>query len=193
LGLEPTSWEDRNDAYYLERYKEAKKLKTVLACCFAAKRETFHHWKVFANGSGGVCVEFSEEKLLRCVRKIKCTRTGKVQYPWISENSQPSLETWPFLKRRAFVDEGEFRIIYENPREVEATKQIPIKLSCIQKITLSPWSPRSVAETVMKIIHGIDGCDRLKVSPSSLLDNSRWRECLDWSGNGKCGTKGIGI
>ena len=36
--LSPTSWEDRNDAYYIERYKETKKLKTVLALCFTTKR-----------------------------------------------------------------------------------------------------------------------------------------------------------
>ena len=48
--LSPQSWEDRNDAYYLDRYQAERKLAAVLTLCFSAKSETFHHWRVFSHG-----------------------------------------------------------------------------------------------------------------------------------------------
>jgi len=61
--LSPETWEDRNDAYYLERYRDERKLRSLLAICFSLHRETFHHWRVFSSGSSGVCIEFDKEKL----------------------------------------------------------------------------------------------------------------------------------
>jgi hypothetical protein len=63
--LSPATWEDWNDAYYLERYKQESKLRTVLAACFSERGETFHHWRVFSNGSSGVCIEFDKRSLLK--------------------------------------------------------------------------------------------------------------------------------
>jgi hypothetical protein len=51
----PATWEDRNDAFFIEQYRLRKKLPTTLALCFAGKAETFHHWKVFAGGPSGGC------------------------------------------------------------------------------------------------------------------------------------------
>src|SRR4029077_11819212 len=48
--LSPETWKDRNDAYFLERYREEMKLQSVLAICFSRHRETFHHWRVFSSG-----------------------------------------------------------------------------------------------------------------------------------------------
>lgn len=43
--LTPDLWEDRNDAYYLERYREKLGFSCVLAICFSQRGETFHHWR----------------------------------------------------------------------------------------------------------------------------------------------------
>jgi hypothetical protein len=45
--LSPELWDDRNDAYFMSRYKELKSAKSVLALCFAETSETYHHWRVF--------------------------------------------------------------------------------------------------------------------------------------------------
>ena len=63
--LSPETWEDRNDAYYLERYQAKGKIASVLAICFTLEKETFHHWRVFSHGSSGVCLEFDKHRLLR--------------------------------------------------------------------------------------------------------------------------------
>jgi len=53
--VDPGQWSDKNDTAYLAAYKEAKKLKCLVALCFTATSETFHHWNVFSPGPGGVC------------------------------------------------------------------------------------------------------------------------------------------
>ncbi len=53
--LDPKSWDDQNDAYFLALYKEKKNLRSVLALCFSQAPETYHHWRVFASGSSGAC------------------------------------------------------------------------------------------------------------------------------------------
>jgi hypothetical protein len=176
--LEPTNWEDRNDTFYLEKYKTNKKLKALLACCFCAKRETFHHWKVFSNGPSGVCIEFDSDKLLSGVETIEGTSFRPVSYHFIKHNRNPSLDAWPFLKRQAFEDEEEFRIIYENRLMEEKSKDIPFDLESIRKITLSPWRPKPIVKSVAKIIRDIEDCENIKIVASTLLESPGWKNCL---------------
>jgi hypothetical protein len=178
--LSPETWEDRNDAYYLERYRDECKLRTVLASCFSLHRETFHHWRIFSDGASGVCIEFDKEKLLKSVPGGSSYRHGDVAYEWISvlEKKKPKLEAWPFLKRKAFEDEREYRIIYESKTENFRAKPIPIDLSAINKVTLSPWLPDAVSRSVVDIIKKIDGCAALNVIRSSLIDNAGWRKII---------------
>ena len=42
--LDPQSWDDSNDSYYLRLYRERKRLQSVLALCFTQASETYHHW-----------------------------------------------------------------------------------------------------------------------------------------------------
>src|SRR6185437_17104819 len=65
--LDPNSWDDKNDSYFLEQYKLKRKLKTVLALCFSMAQETYHHWSVFADGSAGVCIQFKRYGLLNAI------------------------------------------------------------------------------------------------------------------------------
>jgi len=186
--LSPTLWEDRNDSHYIERYKTEKQLKTVLALCFSRKRETFHHWKVFANGLSGVCIEFDKERFLASMRDVKGLRFDRVTYQYARtiEAKKPNLRRWPFLKRVVFKDEGEFRIIYEDANIEEKTKAIPFDLRCIQKISVSPWLPDTVTRTVIKVIKSIKGCARLTVIPSTLIENPRWMAAIENMPHGSC-------
>jgi hypothetical protein len=179
--LSPETWEDRNDAFYLERYREEKSLRTLVAICFSARGETFHHWKVFSSGSSGVCIEFDKNLLLKAFPSSRGFRYGQIEYRFVKtvSNRRPEVETWPFLKRKAFKDEGEFRIIYENQAAHEHTKHVDIDLGTINKVTLSPWLPDAVAESVRALIKTIKGCERLPVNRSSLIDNSGWKKAIE--------------
>lgn len=48
--LDPKSWDDQNDAYYLELYREKKRLSSVLALCFTQASETYQ-------GTGGLSLD----------------------------------------------------------------------------------------------------------------------------------------
>ena len=177
--LSPETWEDRNDAYYLERYQKESKLRSVLAICFSLHRETFHHWRVFSSGSSGVCIEFDKGGLLQRVVG-KGFRHQAVDYRWISDlkKQRPQLRSWPFLKRKPFEDEREYRIVFETSTDNVRSKSIPIDFSLIRRITLSPWLPSSLAPAVITVVKRIDGCSSISVGPSSLIDNAEWRAAI---------------
>lgn len=176
--LRPETWADQNDAYYLKRYQHKMKLDTLLAICFARHRETFHYWHVFANGPSGVCIQFDGQKLLKHFTD-KEFHKGRVTYRWIREISQPLPASWPFLKRKAFEDEHEYRIIYESKDHTLDSKPISIALSSILKVALSPWLHKDIAPAVTKVIKSIKGCSTLTVIQSSLINNAEWQAAID--------------
>ena len=179
--LSPETWEDRNDAFYLERYRERKKLRTLVAICFSARGETFHHWKVFSSGSSGVCIEFDKNQLLKAFPSSGGFRHREIEYRLIKtvNESRPELKRWPFLKRKAFKDEGEFRIIYESRAAHEGIKHVDIDLSTVRRVKLSPWLPDGVAESVQALIKSIKDCESLSVKRSPLIDNAGWKRAIE--------------
>jgi hypothetical protein len=66
--LDPNSWDDSNDSYYLTLYREKRKLKSVLALCFTETDERYHYWRVFASGASGVCIRFNRSGLAAAVQ-----------------------------------------------------------------------------------------------------------------------------
>jgi len=179
--LSPDSWEDRNDAHYLERYQTELKLQSLLAICFSERQETFHQWRVFSSGSSGLCIEFDKASLIKCVVGKPGFRAQKVDYRWIEElkTVRPDRSTWPFLKRKPFQDEEEFRIIFESTAERLTHRSIPIDLSCIRLVTLSPWLPSPLVPAVIAAIKAIPDCTSLRVQASSILENTDWKKAID--------------
>jgi hypothetical protein len=66
--LDPASWDDKNDSRFLALYKDKEKLQSVLALCFTQTDEMYHHWRVFANGSAGVCIRFDRSAAAASMR-----------------------------------------------------------------------------------------------------------------------------
>lgn len=85
------------------------------------------------------------------------------------------IENLPFLKRQAFEDESEFRIIYES-RKKRAKLDVPITLSCIDKITLSPWIDPDMFAEIEGVIKSIDGCRGLHIGHTSLINSKTWKK-----------------
>lgn len=179
--LNPKTWEDRNDSYFLESYKQEKKLNAVLALCFTTRPETFHHWKVFASGPAGVCIRFDGELLLKQLTDQSDIRSGFVEYQYIKDvhSAVVDIEKWPFIKRKPFADECEYRLVFENAEYKKSTKAFPIELTCIDKVTLSPWLPIPLAKSIKAIISSIPDCDKLKIHRSSLIETPAWLEALN--------------
>jgi hypothetical protein len=173
--LDPISWDDSNDSHYLLVYKNQKRLKTLLVICFTQVKETYHHWRVFASGTSGVCVKFKRAQLLNEVEKCAGVKTRKVKYLTIKKNRKPPIDLLPFIKRHAFKDEVEYRVIYESSESVLSKKDISIPLSCIAKITLSPWMHKSLSNDVKKVLKGIKGCEHIEIVRSTLIGNDEWK------------------
>lgn len=175
--VDPQSWDDANDSHYMNVYREGRGHGSVLALCFTQVAEKYHHWRVFADGAAGVCVTFTRAKLLRAVKAVEGIRTDEVDYLTLSQihEEEPDIDRLPFLKRAPFVDEREFRMIWCSPQKAVSSFDIAIPLSCIDRITLSPWLHDSLTTHVKKLINDLDGCSDLKVVRSTLIGNSEWK------------------
>lgn len=175
--LDPQSWDDKNDSYYLKVYREKRRLECVLALCFTDDAETYHHWSVFAAGSAGVCIQFKSMELLRAIKARPGIRAGKVEYLLLTQIRKKPLKVLqlPFCKRYAFKHESEFRLLYESRKEPRASLDIPLPLSSIARITLSPWLPLALSEHVKGTLHGIAGCNKLPIVRSTLISNQEWK------------------
>lgn len=114
--LDPKSWDDTNDSYCMSVYREKRELKTLLALCFTETAETYHHWRVFAGDSSGVCVFFNKERLLQAFSKSLGYKAGPVEYKTLPDMraETPFVAELPFIKRAGYQDECEFRVIYQS-------------------------------------------------------------------------------
>ncbi len=176
--LNPGTWDDRNDAYFMAEYKRVKDLKTLLALCFADVQETYHHWRVFSHGGDGVRIEFDRHRLLKFFTSNRAVISRSVQYKTIKELGKDTfldVDDLPFLKRDPFRDEAEFRIIYANKREAMEHKDFKIDLDCVRRITLSPWMVKSLAQSLRSTLLEIKGCKGLEIYRSTLVDNEKWQ------------------
>jgi hypothetical protein len=176
--LNPATWDDRNDAYFMAEYKRYKQARTVLALCFAQCPETYHHWRVFSHGPNGVCIDFDKERLLAAFRGQAGIRHDAVAYRQIRDaRAIPSVdvESLPFLKRAPYSDEREYRIVYTGEKLAAEHRAYDVPLSCIRRITLSPWMPQSLSRSVIQSLRAIEGCRRLPIVRSTLVENETWK------------------
>lgn len=180
--LNPKSWDDKNDSFFLEVYRQRLKLRSVRAACFSTKPETYHHWRCFASGPSGACVIFHRDKLLEYVDKRPDLRGGLVKYKTNQQLKQMRKladRDLPFLKRWPYQDEGEYRAIYEDDLwECDDAYGIDLPLSTIKRIVLSPWCPQSLYLSLKSIIQSLDDCSQLTVSRSLLVDTEMWKDAL---------------
>ncbi len=175
--LDPKSWDDSNDSHYLLLYKNRNKLKSLLALCFTEADETYHHWRVFAGGTGGVCIRFDRTTLLDTVAKHTGIRFEKVRYPTLLDlrRTKPATKDLPFIKRYAFLPENEFRVIFESDSKELAKLDIAIPLDSISRITLSPWAHESFSAPMKTLLKSIEGCGGLEIVRSTLIGNKEWK------------------
>jgi len=176
--LSPGTWDDRNDAYFMAEYKRRKNLKSLFALCFANCAETYHHWRVFSHGSDGVRIEFDKELLMKAFIGDNHIIARDVRYKKLDElkvDTRFAINDLPFLKRQGFRDENEFRVIYQNESRVLFTKSFAFDLTSIRRITLSPWIVKSLSDSVIATLRQIKGCERLKISRSTLVDSEQWQ------------------
>ncbi len=179
--LSPSKWDDKNDAYYLEVYRRQRNIGSVLALCFAESPETYHHWYVFAGVSSGVCLEFEKDVLVRSVCQEPGIKCGPVEYPQIRDlrTAHPQTSELPFVKRYPFQDERESRIIFEEPMPMVEARDIPFAPLALSRVTINPWMPRPVFESVKAHLRTIAGWSHASIGRTTLVDNDEWKSFAD--------------
>lgn len=176
--LDPQSWDDRNDRYFMGLYKEFAKASGLYAACFTQSTETYHHWRVFGGGDNGACIEFKLPEFKAHIKGNEDIRAGKVEYLLLTEAEQLSdsrPKQLPFMKRAGFEPEDEYRVIAVSGDPQSPSLGLPIDLKLINRITINPWLPDSIYKSVKSILKNIEDCDHIEITRSSLIDSQRWK------------------
>ncbi len=173
--LDPKTWDDKNDTAVILAYKERASIDNLFALCFTHDYETIHHWKTFANGASGCCIEFDASMLIEILDKTKGIVHGKVQYKKIVDAGKAAtrLKKVPFTKRKPYECEQEYRVIWEGSTSDESF-EIDISLEVIRKITFSQQMPRPVYETIKKLMKRMFDDQTKKIYRSTIYENPRW-------------------
>ena len=175
--LNPNSWDDKNDSYFVDRFAKACGFGSTYALCLTESPETYHHWKVFTSGANGVCIEFKKDALVAHATSVDGLIAQTVIYRTIRQlrARRPTPEQLPFLKRQAFGDELEFRLFVAR-RELSAGPiRFEVPATAVNRIVLSPWIPKSVSDQLKVVIKDMDGCKSLRVFRSTLVQNESWK------------------
>lgn len=180
--LNPDSWDDRNDRYFMNLYKQSKEIEGLYALCAARCSETYHHWRIFTGGADGACLELRRKPLEAALDALPNVRYGEVEYmilDRVEELTPADVDRLPFVKRHGFTAEEEYRIILETDHFQRAAVSIELPIALIGRIYLNPWLPRPIAESIIETIHSIPGCEGLSVQHSQLIESGRWKEAGD--------------
>ena len=175
--LSPKTWDDQNDIAYVEAYRLKRGVKKIFALCFTQAPETFHHWRVFASGLEGVRINIDKRELLESLEGDPCYVWNDVEYRTLEKMAAAraiDVFDFPFFKRWAFRDELEFRLLYECDEANAVVHHIPIERRWITSITLSPWMPKSLFDSVKTAINSVPGCAEIKVQKTNLREHDRW-------------------
>jgi len=173
--LNPATWEDKNDSEILLYYKERKGYHNLFALCFSYGDETIHHWKTFANGISGCCIEFDADKLIKVLKTQPGVRYGAVNYKKIKElrDATIDLDDIPFTKRWPYRCEEEFRIIWEG-NSTATCHEIPFDLKIVVKVTINQQMPEQVYETIRENLRDAFNHPEKRINRSTLYHNQVW-------------------
>ncbi len=173
--LDPSSWDDKNDSDIILEYRKRKSVKKLFALCFSYGDETIHHWKTFADGTSGCCIEFDPKKLLPLLDATSGVRYAKVTYKKLKDlrNAAIDVDDIPFTKRWPYRCEEEFRIIWAG-NTIRETYEIPFDLRMIRKVTISQRMPELVYETICEYLREAFSHPEQRINRSTLYQNRIW-------------------
>lgn len=181
--LPPNRWFDQNDAIGLRSFGERMGGYEVFAYCMAQGPERSHHWQIFSGHSHGVCILFDQEKLLEQIdAQGRGIIHGAVQYKNLKQLEEMEVisdEMLPYLKRDTFSAEMEYRIIACISRDIAGEVcQIPISLTCIDRVVCGPSMPEGQAKILSGLASDLPGCEHIQFNISRLGNNAKWNKAF---------------
>ena len=175
--LNPALWEDHNDRATLELFLKRSGKSAIYALCLTYQDETIHHWNAFANGTSGCNIEFSPRKLFTVLKSAGVLH-NKARYVVIKDlpGNTFATEDLPFLKRKPFRNENEYRLVIVSDKNQAETFDIDIDLNIIRRITLSGKMPKAVFKSTKEALIKLNPELKGKIFHSTLYRNSTWIE-----------------
>lgn len=174
------NWDDKNDVYSIKKYIIAKKAKTALASCFTQKSDKYHFWKTYTNCDQGVRITFNKSRILDNLNNISDIHYSDVKYCIIKNLKNISEDDLPFLKRRHYSDEKEFRIIKLFHDDVVANLfYINIDIDAIEEIVFNPWINDIMYDEFKSIIKYKYGLNRVEILKTGIIDFKYWKNAID--------------
>jgi hypothetical protein len=174
LSASTDLWEDKNDLAAVNAYKRKTGAGQVRVLCFASGDEQIHHWFHYAGKDSGCCIHFKTDALLALLRKentflkdsIDYKSAGDLSAAWLKD--QP-VEKIPFIKRRPWELEQEYRVIWKGSAEQQAPS-IPIT-GLIDYITLAPGLAGRKGDGLRQML---ESKYTITVKQSRLLEDKEW-------------------
>jgi hypothetical protein len=168
------SWEDRNDAASVEAFCRLKGQGIeARVICLAEDEEVITHWKTYA--SKGCCIQFNTGVLLNYLEKLGTDFLHDfVDYKPMEELTagflgKLPLDKFPFLKRRAYECEREYRVVWFGKKREVKNARIPLEKGIVAYITLAPDLPNR--EKIQKSLEKKYG---IEVKLSRITKNDDW-------------------
>jgi len=181
--LNPAKWDDTNDTHFLNAFKEIVGSRSLYAACFTQAPETYHHWQVFAHANEGVCVEFDRHALLKSLMEMSTAyRWGDVKYRTLAQlrlRKRINVYELPFLKRKGFIDEQEFRLLFHSRKPQMAAHYVTIERPWIRRIILNPWLSDPLFASMKSALRSIPGCSKVSILRTSLINNTEWKDACE--------------
>ena len=187
-----SGWKDKIDIGFIKACETPKKKIGVL--CFTNEHATSFHWDLFAKNDG-VRIAFKRNNLEKSsdeqgflYRNVSYKFPKKIK---LSLNGKPlNFKKLAFLKRIQYKEENEWRIVCEKEETINShvVAYLPIKLSDIESITLSPYYKeinerfflRKTLKSVWKSMGGRE--NELKIYRSTLFENQSIEKLLENNG-----------
>ena len=163
----------------MEQYRKKRNKKSILATCFCYGNESNYHWNAFSKEEDGCMIAFDFGKFVNHVAEnYPDVCMGNVQYKYLQElDEKIKLDDIPFIKRKPYACEKEFRFIQLFDEE-KTSFDIDFDLSFIKKIVLTQKLPDCIFRTIRKKIAEF-GIPAQKITVSSILENRAWVEFFE--------------
>ena len=135
-----------------------------------------------------VRIRFDRSQLIEAINKqrevFKCSDIeylthGELEALANGRKSSDPISKLPFIKRKGFQDESEFRIIYESNRRSVSTKDISIPMSCIKEITFSYKLNHDNYTAIRKTLLSMKECKDMKIGRSNIIGSKAWKAAGD--------------
>lgn len=151
---DPTTWDDKNDAFAFSQYSKAKGHAGVRATCLTASSDRFHFWHIFGAREEGVCLWFDRKLLMDSFENEAHLTVQAVNYCRECELEGKKVDELPFLKRMQYSDEREWRVVrYASESGRVPSSRLEFPPNALRKIYLNAWGSPSRGSTLGRGIY----------------------------------------